>query len=110
MPKPPPRRPEPLAAAHPQDVFDRERVVEGERLFYRHCVRCHAYRGVPNGYPNLWNLSPAVYEALDAIVGEGTMAENGMPAYGDILSRSEIAAIREFLLADESRFRQADRR
>ena len=95
------------AERHAQRTFDNSLVAQGRDLYFRHCARCHAYRGEPNGYPNLWNLPAPIYDAFEEIVRLGSMAEAGMPGYSDVLDSRQTTAIREFLLADEARFGEA---
>ena len=101
----PPLRPEPVIhTPHPQNEFDAGLANRGRILFLEHCARCHTERGVPNGYPNLWNLPAPVYDALVPIVLDGAMADAGMPGFDDLLSEDDIISIREYLLRDEALF------
>ncbi|MCG8371463.1 MAG: cytochrome c, partial [Proteobacteria bacterium] len=75
--------------------------------FTVHCARCHAPRGTPNGYPNLWNLPAALYDALEPIVLDGALSGAGMPGYADVLGPADVAAIREYLLRDEALYGRA---
>lgn len=104
VPLPPARRHAALMPAHPQVTFDAALASRGRTVFIAHCARCHGERGGDNGYPNLWNLPPALYDTLDAIVLDGALSEAGMPAYADVLSTTDVAAIREYLLRDEALF------
>jgi len=104
-PVPPEKRSEPLNVPHQQSQFDLKRVVKGQELFLSHCARCHSYRGVPNGYPNLWNLPPDLYDQFDAIILDGAYEYAGMPRFDDLLDKNDVSFIREFLLQDEAKFR-----
>ena len=81
-------------------------VARGQALFGAWCAACHSFRGTPNAYPNLWNLSPAVHEALQAIVLEGALAPVGMPSFAGSLSPADVRAIQQFIVTDEIALRQ----
>jgi quinohemoprotein ethanol dehydrogenase len=72
----------------------------GRGLFSR-CAACHSFRGAPNGYPDLWNLSPGVHSAFEPIVLKGALSYAGMPSFGDVLSEDDVRAIQAFIIADE---------
>ncbi|MBV6417142.1 MAG: Quinohemoprotein alcohol dehydrogenase ADH IIB [Steroidobacteraceae bacterium] len=79
---------------------DPDTLAAGEKLYTRHCARCHAARGAKSGYPDLWNLSPAVDDAFDAIVLEGALGQAGMARFADVLDARDTLAIRAWLAAD----------
>ncbi|MCG8369167.1 MAG: PQQ-dependent dehydrogenase, methanol/ethanol family [Proteobacteria bacterium] len=107
VPLPPRVGPPEPRAAHPQRVFDKALAARGSALFTVHCARCHAPRGTPNGYPNLWNLPAPLYDALEPIVLDGALSGAGMPGYADVLGPADVAAIREYLLRDEALYGRA---
>jgi hypothetical protein len=51
-------------------------------------------------YPNLWTMQPATVGAFDAIVSEGALAYGGMGNFSSQLTKSEIAAIKAFIVND----------
>ena len=94
---------QPVPAAMKADAAT---LARGMELFSR-CGACHAYRGAPNGYPNLWNLPPATHAAFESIVLNGALSYAGMPAFSDALSRDDVRAIQAFIISDEIKTRQA---
>jgi quinohemoprotein ethanol dehydrogenase len=94
---------QPVPAAMKADAAT---LARGQELFSR-CGACHAYRGAPNGYPNLWNLPPATHAAFESIVLNGALSYAGMPAFSDALSRDDVRAIQAFIISDEIKTRQA---
>jgi quinohemoprotein ethanol dehydrogenase len=100
IPLPPERRaaalpPVPAAISASPTVLAR-----GEELFMDRCSRCHVAGGAIGIYPNLWQMSPGVIAGFQAIVGDGIMAHGGMASFSDQLSRSEIDAIRAWIVTD----------
>jgi len=106
-PLPPPAVVPELQAQHAQATFDPRMAAAGRETFLQHCARCHAFRGEANNYPNLWNLPPNAYDVMEPVVLYGALAFAGMPSFSDILDAQDVAALREFLLADEARARAA---
>ena len=80
-------------------------LARGQSLIGR-CAGCHGYRGIPNGYPDLWNLPPATQTAFQSIVYDGALSYAGMPSFKDALSVDDVKAIQAFLIADEINLRK----
>lgn len=80
-------------------------IAHGMNLIER-CVVCHGYRGIPNGYPDLWNLPPVTYAAFQSIVLDGALSYAGMPSFKDALSVDDVKAIQAFIISDETQLRQ----
>jgi len=76
-------------------------LERGQELFEAQCARCHVLGGAFGAYPNLWNLAPATWNAFDVIVLGGAFREAGMANFSDVLSRSDAAAIKAFIIDDE---------
>ena len=76
-------------------------LAQGETLFREHCARCHALGGAFGEFPNLWNLSEATLAAFDPIVRGGALRYAGMAGFADVLSPSDLAAIKAFIVTDE---------
>lgn len=99
VPLPPPVKHElqPTPAAITQDPAI---IKKGESLIGR-CAGCHGFRGIPNAYPDLWNLPAATHAAFESIVFEGALSYAGMPSFKDALSLDDVKAIHAFIVADE---------
>jgi quinohemoprotein ethanol dehydrogenase len=95
-----------LQALPSAPASDAATLAKGRALFAR-CAACHAFRGAPNAYPDLWNLPPAIHGAFDTIVLEGALSYAGMPSFGDALSKKDVRAIQAFIISDEIAMRQA---
>jgi quinohemoprotein ethanol dehydrogenase len=80
-------------------------IKKGESLIGR-CAGCHGFRGIPNAYPDLWNLPAATHAAFESIVYEGALSHAGMPSFKDALSLDDVKAIHAFVVADEIALRQ----
>lgn len=93
----------PLATGLPADA---DTVALGRQRYLQFCARCHAPRSVPNGYPDLWNLPPALYAAFDSIVLGGAMSYAGMAGFADVLTPQDTLAIRAFIVADQQEMRR----
>ena len=96
--EPPPQNPPP-----PLGKVSEQQIARGQGLFMQFCARCHAPKGAPNGYPNLWNMPPEVYDAFDAVVLEGALAYGGMASFSDVLTPADSKAIRDYITADRLR-------
>ncbi|MDB6086537.1 MAG: Pyrrolo-quinoline quinone [Gammaproteobacteria bacterium] len=104
VPLPPARKPElqPLPAA---TSTDHAVIAHGMSLIGR-CAGCHGFRGIPNGYPDLWNLSPGAHAAFQTIVLEGALSYAGMPSFKDALSAEDVKALQAFIISDEINLRK----
>jgi quinohemoprotein ethanol dehydrogenase len=82
-------------------------VIERGKALIGRCAGCHGFRGIPNAYPDLWNLPAATHAAFNSIVYEGVLSYAGMPSFKDALSLEEVQAVHAFIVADEISMRQA---
>jgi len=101
---PPPRvhEQQPLPAA---TSLEPAVLARGQSLIGR-CAGCHGFRGIQNGYPDLWNLPPATQAAFQSIVYDGALSYAGMPSFKDALSVDDVKAIQAFIIADEINIRK----
>lgn len=98
----PPRVVPPTREATPRPIgADVDVLQKGRARFEEQCARCHIEGGGLGAYPDLWNLPPTVFSSFDAIVYSGELRYAGMGAFSDILSRSDVAAIKAFIVDDE---------
>jgi len=100
VPLPPPAQRPPAQPAPPPMPVDAAVTHEGEMLFRTHCQRCHIMGGAFGVYPNLWNLSAGTLAAFEDIVYGGAYREGGMAAFSDMLSKSQVQAIKAFIVND----------
>lgn len=106
-PLPAPRPVEPDYPLYEGLSTDPDVIAAGLSHFRGYCGRCHGPMGAPNGYPNLWNMSPATHENFNSIVLNGDFAFAGMAGFGDALSEEDAEAIHAFIGATQARIRAA---
>jgi quinohemoprotein ethanol dehydrogenase len=80
-------------------------LARGEQLFRKNCRRCHVVGGAVGAYPNLWNMPPGTIAVFDQVVLKGLYRNGGMADFSDILSVSDVAAIKAFVVNDSIRTR-----
>jgi quinohemoprotein ethanol dehydrogenase len=80
-------------------------IARGQSLMGR-CAGCHGYRGIANGYPDLWNLPPGTHAAFQSIVHDGALSYAGMPSFKDALTVDDVNALQAFIIADEINLRK----
>lgn len=96
--------PETIQNAIPEGLpTDADTLALGEAKYVRLCSQCHAARGLASGYPDLWNLSPAIDAMFDEIVLNGAMAYAGMSGFSDVLTPADTLAIRAYLAVDRQK-------
>lgn len=106
-PLPPKRN---LDAEHPipegisDDVED---IAAGLGHYKAYCGRCHAPMGAPNGYPNLWNLSPASHAEFSRTVLDGRFGYAGMAGFSDALDEEDVAQIQAFIVSTQKKMKTA---
>ena len=75
-------------------------VVEGKLLYYDHCVGCHGVVVVSGGgTPELRYSTMLANDGWYAVVLDGVLESSGMIGFSARLSREEVTAIREFVIA-----------
>lgn len=74
-------------------INTKENVAKGLAVFSENCVQCHSENGKgdigPNMTDNYWLVSKGTPETNYAVVYKGS-EENGMPAWGEVLSSENI--------------------
>ena len=101
----PPARKRELQPLPAPTTTDPAVIAHGMSLIGR-CAVCHGFRGIPNGYPDLWNLPPGTHAAFETIVLGGALSYAGMPSFKDALSVDDVKAIQAFVISDEINLRQ----
>ncbi len=80
--------------------FDKALVERGSDTYARWCAGCHGIGAVGGGVlPDLRLSDPAIYDALGAIVLQGTRSPLGMPRFDAFLNQDDVNALRAYLLA-----------
>jgi len=74
-------------------------IQQGHVLFQANCGACHSERG-GGGYPNLWNLPPAIHGIFEKIVLGGVLSANGMASFSNVLDSQDVKAIHAYLIED----------
>jgi quinohemoprotein ethanol dehydrogenase len=77
-------------------------LARGQERFEQQCARCHQEGGGVGAYPDLWNMPRAVADAFEDIVYRGALRYFGMGNFSDSLSKSDVAAIKAFIIDDEN--------
>ena len=81
--------------------MDASTLYRGRKLFEQQCARCHQEGGGVGAYPDLWNMSRAIADSFEDIVYRGALRAFGMGNFSDSLLKSDVAAIKAFIVDDE---------
>ena len=71
-----------------------ETVIQGRRVFVKHCVECHGFDARGDEGSNLHNLG-AGDALMRQIITGGIKGE--MPAYGKVLNEADVRALKAYL-------------
>ncbi len=85
-----------------------EQLQHGEQLFLRYCSACHQASG-GGSIPDLNYSSPEILGMISQIVGEGAFLEKGMPNFGDRLNEQDIEDIKNYILSNARKLKEAQR-
>jgi quinohemoprotein ethanol dehydrogenase len=98
----PPRVTTPRREALPSRILtDPETLARGQSLFEQQCARCHLEGGGFGAYPDLWNMPAPALEGFEDIVYRGALRYFGMGNFSGSLSKTDVAAIKAFIVDDE---------
>jgi quinohemoprotein ethanol dehydrogenase len=76
-----------------------EQIEEGRYLYNLSCAPCHGGNAISSGMlPDLRYRINAVAPAWQAIVFDGALKTNGMPAWNEYLTVDEVDAIRAYVV------------
>jgi mono/diheme cytochrome c family protein len=71
----------------------------GFALYHRNCLVCHGFFAQSEGeVPDLRLASSEIWGQYDNIVLNGAFEDNGMASFKDVLSKSDVEAIRAYVL------------
>ncbi len=95
----------------PEIDFDLDQFLAGEQIYDRQCASCHGGIGVPSEVlttaPDLRTMSSEVHAEFSSIVLRGTLAEQGMAGFADVLDESDVQALRQFLIREANALRMS---
>ena len=74
--------------------FNGETVIQGRRVFIKHCVECHGFDARGDEGSDLHNLR-AGDALMRQIIISGIKGE--MPAYGKVLNKADVRALIAYL-------------
>jgi len=93
----------PVVERRPEaDAFGDAALIDAGRIHYaRNCMVCHGSLAIGSGIlPDLrWSAITGNGQAWNAIVLEGTLADNGMVSFADYLTADDSEAIRAYVTA-----------
>ncbi|MBT8100114.1 MAG: PQQ-dependent dehydrogenase, methanol/ethanol family [Gammaproteobacteria bacterium] len=85
------------------DATEPELAV-GQDIYYERCAMCHGLDVASGGVlPDLRYLTREKHAIWDAIVLGGSLRDNGMPAFGQIISKVESDAVQAFVISRAAR-------
>lgn len=97
VPVPPPLPPVEPIPPPPDRVGDAAAVGRGAVLFATHCSSCHSNQPRATA-PDLLRMSPRAHASFEAIVLQGTLQNEDMPSWRDILTPTDTQAIHAYLI------------
>lgn len=95
----PPDRVEQQLVASTQQAGTPEQLKLGRELYHIYCAGCHGGNATSAGMlPDLRYRIDAVTPAWEAIVMNGALQTNGMPAWKDYMTQDEAESIRDYVV------------
>jgi quinohemoprotein ethanol dehydrogenase len=73
-------------------------IARGAQLFADTCSECHGQMAV-GGVKDLRIMSPEAHAAFDRVVLEGTLLDQGMASFADLLSAQDVDAIHAYVIS-----------
>ena len=75
-----------------------EQELLGQDLYHQLCAVCHGLLAVSSGVTaDLRLMSSRVHESFDVVVREGSLVDEGMSSFADVLDEADAEAIRAYL-------------
>jgi quinohemoprotein ethanol dehydrogenase len=87
----------PLAEPPPVRATE-ETIARGAQVFAETCAQCHGQLAI-GGVKDLRFMTTASHAEFDRIVLEGTLVQQGMASFADILSPDDVAAVHAYIIA-----------
>jgi quinohemoprotein ethanol dehydrogenase len=73
-------------------------VQRGAQIYAQTCAQCHGQLAV-GGVKDLRHMTPETHAAFDEIVLGGTLADQGMASFANLLSQADVEAVHAYLIA-----------
>ena len=84
-------------------------VARGASDYFAYCSRCHGMAGLSGGVvPDLRHSALLKSDGWYAVVMDGALADNGMAAFGDVLGRPRVDAIRAYIVSEAQKSKAAE--
>jgi alcohol dehydrogenase (cytochrome c)/quinohemoprotein ethanol dehydrogenase len=101
--------PEDKRVLHPPAVQgDAATLAAGGRLYGQYCARCHGQDAQGNGVlPDLRYSTYLNNFSWYDIVVRGAMQRTGMVSFGNMITRDDATAIREYVISQANKAKQA---
>jgi mono/diheme cytochrome c family protein len=94
---------EQVLAAHGLPAPPPERVEQGRELFNLYCAVCHGGNAISGGIvPDLRYSIAERAPFWQSIVIDGSLAENGMPAWKEFMTDDEADAIKAYVIHEST--------
>ncbi|MBL6939398.1 MAG: PQQ-dependent dehydrogenase, methanol/ethanol family [Alphaproteobacteria bacterium] len=85
--------------APPAETVDPKLAASGFTIFHHNCAVCHGVLMVSSGeVPDLRTVAPEIWNQYDEIVLDGALQDSGMASFKDILSETDVKAVRAYAL------------
>jgi quinohemoprotein ethanol dehydrogenase len=82
-------------------------IAHGQALYFDNCTICHANQ--PRSLsPDLRRLAPEKHAVFDQILLEGLFVPNGMPRWGDLLTKQDADSIHAWLIDEQVKLRKRE--
>ena len=84
----------------PPEQFGSAADVEaGNQLYHAYCFLCHGGGARSDGViPDLRMMQASSHDVFDQIVRDGLLEQNGMAAFGDVLSQAQARQIQAYII------------
>ena len=83
----------------PEMTADAATIESGNHLYHRFCGNCHGATAISGGVlPDLRYSAMLGTDAWYAVVADGTLRDNGMVSFANVLDRSQMGAIQDYII------------
>ena len=98
----------------PKITFDYDEYLEGAKSYESLCASCHGFLNAPSEIlvtaPDLRSMENDTHDQFLDIVLQGSLQEQGMAGFGEVLSASQAQAIQRYLISEANALRAAQQR
>ena len=86
-----------------------EDLDRGDILYHEVCSPCHGIGVLSSGgIPDLRFMTPEIHATFEAIVLGGTLNDNGMASFADVLDVEDTARIQQYIISRANRDREKE--